>query len=88
LQLLSAPLLKKVEIGECYLSKVEVDELLKLVRQRRIMHKVVSISWCNTSYYRDDLQPWMADEAHLNLLINSIQVAFPQIEITRAAACL
>jgi hypothetical protein len=86
--LLSAPLLKKVEIGECYLSKIEVDELLQLVRQRRIMQKVVSISWCNTFYYWDDLQPWMADEVHLKLLVNSIQVAFPKIEITRAATCL
>lgn len=73
------PQLKKIKLGETYLSKEEVDELLDLVQQRRVLRNIVSLKWENY-FHQDAMEPWMADEAHFNLLLDTIQVAYPKID--------
>ena len=73
IQLLGAPLLKKVHMYDIYLTKAEVDQLLGLVRQRSILHNIVSIEWNN--YLQDEeIKPWMAAEEHFRLLLDTIKV--------------
>jgi hypothetical protein len=71
LQLLGAPQLKKVELWEAYVSKYEVDELLALARERRILHNKVDFLWYN-SYEETKLEPWMAEKKHFDLLLDSL----------------
>jgi hypothetical protein len=63
---------------QIYLTKGEVDQLLALVRQRCILHNIVRIEWEN--YYEDEeVVSWMADRQHFQLLLDTLQVTFPQI---------
>lgn len=64
LQLLSLPLLKKVRIEHSLMSCSEMEELLLLVRQKRILQNVVSVEWCNRcNPYEKFLYFGLADKA-------------------------
>jgi hypothetical protein len=67
----------KVDMYMVYPLKSEVDELLPLVQQRRILSRIVSCRWSND--YRFALPTWMADQQHFQLLCDLLQVTFPHI---------
>jgi hypothetical protein len=80
LKLLSLPRLKKVEIEHSRLTWSEVDELLVLVRQKSILHNIISIKWCDHCRRND------ASVEHKQLfqqLLDTLQVAFPRIDYPR-----
>lgn len=84
MQLLNAPVLKKLVMLETYLTKSEADTMIAALHQRRFgMHKVESITWSNTIKWEELLEDWMADEAHFNLVLNTLEIVYPQIELLR-----
>jgi hypothetical protein len=76
--LLSAPLLKSVEMFQIYLTEGEVDQVLALVRQKCILNNIVRMQWENY-YNNEEIVPWMAEQEHFQLLLDTLQVTFPQI---------
>jgi hypothetical protein len=80
LQLLCSPLLKDVTFFNVYLTMGEVNELLALVQRWRILYKVTKFWWYN-EFEAKELKPWMADKVNIELLKNSIEVAFPHLNL-------
>lgn len=78
-QLFNVPNLKKVHLEETYLSKYEVDDLLGLISQRRVLSNIVKLKWWNFFRGEEKLKEWMADKAHFHLLLDNIQVACPHL---------
>jgi hypothetical protein len=64
---------------EIYLTKDEVDELLGLVRHRSILHNVLSMEWGNDFDEDEELECWRAEKQHFQLLLQTLQVIFPQL---------
>lgn len=85
--MLNVPRLIKLTIRDLLLTKREVNELLDLAWQKRISlmnHTNVSFTWSNNGFsVWKNLDSSMADEAHFNLLLNSLEVAYPHIEFSR-----
>jgi hypothetical protein len=82
--MLGAPKLKKLELFEAYLSEEQVSELLYMVREGRrgILKNNLEINWRNDFNF-GELKPWMADEEHFNLLLDTLEAAFPQVQLQR-----
>jgi len=81
LQLLAGPRLTKVELTEAYLSELEFEQLLALLREKRIlMQRVETLEWKN-SFEVDKVQEWMFSRVQLQLLLDTIQVSFPSINL-------
>jgi hypothetical protein len=83
MQLLKSPSLRSLHICSGFLTKCETDELLALVQDRLILQSVVHFFWNNWYYPGKHLEPWMADEDHFELLLNMLEVAYPQMELIR-----
>jgi hypothetical protein len=66
-----------VNMHGVYPLKSEVEELLPLVQQRRILSRIVTFHWSND--YDLALPMWMADQEHFQLLRDLLQVTFPHI---------
>jgi hypothetical protein len=75
--MLGAPKLKKMD-----LSKEQVyDELLYISRERRsILNNTVVFKWSN-SFEFGHLKPWMAEEEHFHLLLDSLKAGFPDMHL-------
>lgn len=82
-QLLKSPSLRRLDICSAFLTKSENDELLALIQERLILQSVVHFYWNNWYYPGKHLEPWMADEDHFELLLNTLEVACPQMELIR-----
>jgi hypothetical protein len=79
--LLGTPQLKKVRLIEIHLRKLEVDQLVELVRQKSILQNVQYLQWSNS--YSIQLLDWWAEEEHFEELFDNILVFFPQIKLNR-----
>jgi hypothetical protein len=84
--------LNKVKFRNLYLSVPEFTELLSLAQQKRILQKVEDIEWNNDLGwyqfaemidYDDEDDSWLAGEDQFHMLLDTIQVALPQIKIIR-----
>lgn len=82
----SAPLLKKFEIEEGYLTKLETTELIGLLRRGKMLENLVSIRWHNTfdEYTAPLLGPEMADKECFDKLLKTFQTEFPKLEFSTA----
>lgn len=78
--MLGAPRLKSLEMHDIGLSKDEVDELLVISHEKRILHNEIKISWINLFL---KVQPWMAERAHLETLLDSLDATFPNLQLER-----
>jgi hypothetical protein len=71
--------MKKVDLYQTFVTEAEVNELLLLAQEKRILQKVVHLDWCN--YFDSDmLELWMAERVHFGYLLDTIQVSFPHIK--------
>jgi hypothetical protein len=66
-----------VNMHGVYPLKSEVEELLPLLHQRRILSRIVTFHWTND--YDFALPIWMADQQHFRLLCDVLHVTFPHI---------
>jgi hypothetical protein len=88
LQIVSLPMLKKVEIGRSRLTVSELEELLFLVRHKHILQNITSIKWCNHYYlYEDESNSLFADSALFEQLLDTLEVAFPHIDYHPCDCC-
>lgn len=76
----SAQKLKKFWIDFCgnELSYREIDELVRLVRQRHILNEIAQIKWI---HYDNDEQVDLELREKLELLFMTLRVTFPKLEL-------
>jgi len=75
LQCLKSAKLRIISICDYNLTMGEMDELISLVRQRRIFQNVVHIEW-----FVSKISPILVNKEQCELLLNMIKVVYPQIE--------
>jgi hypothetical protein len=74
-------MLKKVELHEAYLTRSETEELMTLARQRpkHLLPNIETFSWENF-FENVEMEPTLADRELFELMLDTLQVAFPHIQ--------
>jgi hypothetical protein len=68
-------------LTETYLSELEFEQLLALFGEKCIlMQRLGTLEWKN-SFEVDEVQEWMFSRVQLQLLLDTIQVSFPSINL-------
>jgi hypothetical protein len=84
MQLLKSPSLRRLDFYSVFLTKSDTNELLALVRERQILETVNCFFWSNWYYPGQHLESWMADKDHFELLLNTLELHYPQMKLIRS----